>query len=81
MRVLAEWNLTQEEEAEAAEAAAAARGGRRRPRGRPARPLPPRGNSQSPRDALALLAKGPNKVDTTPDAAAFWFGKGFVHVS
>ena len=72
MRVVAEWNLTQEEVAAA-----------RRPRRRGQPPPPPprgRGRPQSPRAALARLAHAPNTVAVAPDAAAFWFGQGLIHV-
>lgn len=78
MRVVAEWNLTQED-LEAAHANA--RRGRRGAPPKGPRALPPRGRSQSPRNAMAMLAKAGNEVNVAPDAASFWFGSGLVTVS
>ena len=80
--VVAEWNLRQQSAEEEARLAAQ----RRRRPGHAALPPsppppPPRrpGRPQSPRTATALLAHVGTEVK--PDAAAFWFGGGHVHVS
>lgn len=75
--MIAEWNIRQQD------AADAQRRRQRRP-GRPGHvlpaptPQPSRRRPQAPRVAMARLA-GTNAA-VTPDAGAFWFGKGLVRV-
>lgn len=85
--VVAEWNLRQDSDAQAAYrramAAWRARGGPRTRAPAPTPPVPRRVSRrpQRPANALAALAKAGMKVNTTPDAAAFWLGGGLVSVS
>lgn len=79
--MIAEWNIRQEDAAAAARRPIRMPGKHGRvvhaPTPAPTAPTATR-RPQSPRAAMALL--GNAQAAVTPDAAAFWFGKGLIHV-
>lgn len=73
MRVVAEWNIRQEDLEEAHQ---------RRPHGRRYGRPPARGAAaQSPRAGVAALAKAKQAVNVSDGGASFWFNHGLVHAS
>ncbi len=73
MRVVAEWNIRQEDLEEAHQ---------RRSRGRRSeRPPARQAGAQSPRAGVAALAKAKQAVNVSDGGASFWFSHGLVHAS